>query len=223
MVRKEEKMMKKIKIPDKLFIYFKEIGTKHTYTPNSIIYTQDEEATDLYLITKGRVRVYSVFKDGREMTIEIVEKGRIFGDSSFIQNATRPVSVSAVDEVELISCSLNDMLPYLAKSSELTILLFQLLSETCQHLSSLLNRCYFYDRYQKVASFLLEETQFTNKDKGVIENELSYSHEEIAECVGLNRVTVTKILNRFQENKWIDLAYKKIVIINREGLTSLLL
>lgn len=214
--------MKKIKIPESLFTYFEQVGQKRFYSQNSIIYMQEDQATDLYLITKGRVRVYSLFKDGREMTIEIVEKGRIFGDSSFVQDATRPVSVSAVSDVELISCSLEAMLPYLAVSPELTKLLFQLLSETCQHLSSLLDRSYFYDRYQKVAIFLLEQTRFTNKDKDIRQNELCYSHEEIAECVGLNRVTVTKILNEFQENSWVLLSYKKITILDREGLESII-
>ncbi|MFQ6860706.1 MAG: Crp/Fnr family transcriptional regulator [Beduini sp.] len=214
--------MKKIKIPESLFTYFEQAGQKRFYHQNSIIYMQEDQATDLYLITKGRVRVYSLFKDGREITIEIVEKGRIFGDSSFIQEATRPVSVSAVSDVELISCSLEAMLPYLALSPELTKLLFQLLSETCQHLSTLLDRSYFYDRYQKVAIFLLEQTRFTNEDKGIRQNELCYSHEEIGECVGLNRVTVTKILNEFQENRWILLSYKKITILNREGLESII-
>lgn len=214
--------MKKIKIPETLFTYFEQAGQKRYYRKNSIIYMQEDQATDLYLITNGRVRVYSLFKDGREMTIEIIEKGRIFGDSSFIQEATRPVSVSAVSDVELISCSLDAMLPYLALSPELTRLLFQLLSETCQHLSSLLDRSYFYDRYQKVAIFLLEQTRFANKDKAIRQNELCYSHEEIAECVGLNRVTVTKILNEFQENGWVLLSYKKVVILERDGLASLL-
>lgn len=214
--------MKKIKIPESLFTYFEQVGQKRFYSQNSIIYMQEEKATDLYLITKGRVRVYSLFKDGREMTIEIVEKGRIFGDSSFIQDATRPVCVSAVSDVELISCSLEAMLPYLSLSPALTKLLFQLLSETCQHLSSLLDRSYFYDRYQKVAVFLLEQTRFTNEDKGIRQNELRYSHEEIGECVGLNRVTVTKILNEFQENHWVLLSYKKITILNRDGLESII-
>lgn len=214
--------MKKIKIPAELFHYFEAVGKKRSYSKDAVIYMQEDKATDLYLILSGRVRVYSLFKDGREMTIEIVEKGRIFGDSSFLQEATRPVSVSAVTKVELISCSLDAMLPYLSQSPELTKLLFQLLSETCTHLSSLLDRSYFYDRFQKVAIFLLEQTQTTNKDKDIIENILTYSHEEIAECVGLNRVTVTKILNEFQSNQWIQLAYKKIIITNREALQACL-
>lgn len=210
--------MDKIKIPDELFYYFENVGTSKIYHKNEIIYMQEDIATNLYLIKSGRVRVYSISKDGNEITLEIVEKGRIVGDSSFLQQSKRPTTVSAVTDVELISCSLEDMYPYLSQSKELTILLFQLLSTTCNHLLNLLNQSHFSNRYEKVANFLLEETIVSNKDKNINENCLPYSHEEIALCVGLNRVTVTKILNYFSDLGWIKLKYKKVIILNREAL-----
>lgn len=210
--------MKKIKIPDELYCYFEKVGHSIKYHKDDIIYMQDDNATSLYLIKKGRVRVYYVSKDGNEATLEIVEKGRIFGESSFIQQSKRPTTVSAINDVELISCSLEDMYPYLSKSKELTILLFQLLSSTCNHLSNLLNQFYFSNRYEKVANFLLQQTVVANKDKSISEDCIPYSHEEIALCVGLNRVTITKILNYFSNLGYIELKYKKVIILDRQAL-----
>lgn len=210
--------MKKIKIPNELYCYFENAGSSITYHKNDIIYMQDDTATNLYLIKKGRVRVYYMTKGGNEATLEIVEKGRIFGESSFIQQSKRPTSVSAVNDVELICCSLEDMYPYLCQSKELTILLFQLLSSTCNHLSNLLNQAYFYNMYEKVANFLLQQTVIANKDKDISENCIPYSHEEIALCIGLNRVTTTKTLNHFSRLGYIKLKYKKVIILDRQAL-----
>lgn len=210
--------MKKIKIPDELYCYFEKVGRSIKYHKDEIIYMQDDNATSLYLIKKGRVRVYYVSKDGNEATLEIIEKGRIFGESSFIQQSKRPTTVSAINDVELISCSLEDMYPYLSQSKELTILLFQLLSSTCNHLSTLLNQSYFSNRYEKVANFLLQQTIVANKDKNISEDCIPYSHEEIALCVGLNRVTITKILNYFSNLGYIKLKYKKVIILDRQAL-----
>jgi len=212
------KNLDKIKIPEELYYYFEKVGKSLAYHKNDIIYMQDDNATHLYLIKNGRVRVYSSSKDGSEITIEIVEKGRIFGESSFVQSSKQPTTVSAVNDVELISCSLEDLYPYLTQSKELMILLFQLLSNTCNHLSSLLNQAYFYNRYEKVANFLLQQTAVPNKDKNISEDCIPYSHEEIASCIGLNRVTTTKILNYFSKLGYIKLKYKKVIILEREAL-----
>ncbi|MED4730934.1 Crp/Fnr family transcriptional regulator [Aneurinibacillus migulanus] len=211
-----------IKVPESLYTYFEQAGNGVRIQAGEHIYMQGEQANRLYLIKKGRVRVYYISADGEELTLEIVEKGRIFGESSFLYQSTRQTTVDAVNGVELVSCTLEDLYPYLSQSKELTLILFQLLSNTCWHLSHQLKRSTFYDRYEKVASFLLDETAYPNKDKAISENCIPYSHEELAVCLGLNRVTVTKVLNDFKQKGWINLQYKKVIILNRKALSALI-
>ena len=211
-----------MKISENLFHYFEKAGTKVKYHPNDIIYMQEDDSTNLYLILKGRVRVFNINPMGEEVTFEFLEKGRIFGESSFFQNSLRPTTVMAVNEVELISCYLDDLYPYLSDSKELTISLLKLLSQTCDYMTSLLKKAYTYNRYEKIASFLLEQTVVDNIDKGIINSTLPYTHEEIATIVGLSRVTVTKVLNDFAKKGYIKNKYKKIIILNKKALAELL-
>lgn len=211
-----------MKINENLFHYFEKAGTKVKYHPNDIIYMQEDDSTNLYLILKGRVRVFNINPMGEEITFEFLEKGRIFGESSFFQNSLRPTTVMAVNEVELISCYLDDLYPYLSDSKELTISLLKLLSQTCDYMTSLLKKAYTYNRYEKIASFLLEQTVVDNIDKGIINSTLPYTHEEIATIVGLSRVTVTKVLNDFAKKGYIKNKYKKIIILNKKALAQLL-
>ena len=60
---------------------------------------QGDDAGRIYFIRKGRVRAYYVTSQGRELTYEIIEKGRIFGESSFLSQCARPVCVAAVTPV----------------------------------------------------------------------------------------------------------------------------
>lgn len=78
-----------MKIAENLFNYFKNTGTLIKYQPNDIIYMQEDSSNNLYLILKGRVRVYLISKDGQEITLDIIDKGRIFGESSFLLNTSR--------------------------------------------------------------------------------------------------------------------------------------
>ena len=210
-----------IKVPESLFCYFEQAGITRTIPPGGLIYMQGEPSGTIYLIKKGRVRIYYIADDGREVTLAVAGAGRLIGDSSFLAQSSRPTTVSAVPEVQLISCTTKSLMPYLMQSEELCLILFQLLTDTCNYLCSQVRRLTLYNRHQKVASFLLDETETPNPDRGIIGSTLPYSHEELAICVGLSRVTVTKILNEFCDAGYIELGYRKITVTGRAGLESL--
>lgn len=215
--------MSQIKIPENLASCFEEAGRLHTYQPLEAIYLQGENADGIYFIRKGRVRAYYVTNTGKELTYEIIEKGRIFGESSFLSQCVRPVSVAAVTEVELFVCDLDHLYSYMAKSEELMRIMLQLMSNTCNHLTEQLRRVTLYDRYQKIASLLLNETRHPDRDRGVTASSIPYTQEDVALILGMNRVTVNKVLNEWKRGGIIAVSYGRITILRREALEKILI
>ncbi|MFQ6794109.1 MAG: Crp/Fnr family transcriptional regulator [Thomasclavelia sp.] len=199
-------------ISENLFDYFINAGTLIKYQPNDVIYMQEDATNNLYLILKGRVRVFLISKDGQEITIDIIGKGRIFGESSFLQNTNRPVCVSAIETVELVSCQLETLYPTILESKELTLAIMRLLSSTNDYLTNQVKKAYLYNRHEKIAAFLIEQNKKT----------ITFTHDEIASLTGLSRVTVTKILNDFCKVGWIEQKYKKIIIRDLKALNNYL-
>ena len=211
-----------MRIRDEQFGMFEAVGQLLHYRAGELIYMQQDSADILYLIRKGRVRVYLSTESGEEVTLEIVEKGRIFGESSFVQDACRPTTVSAVTDTELVACRLSELGPALCGSWELTSALLQMMSDTCDYLSRLVKRAYLYDRRERLAAFLLEQTAVDNPDKGIVDGALPYTHEDLALVVGLSRVTVTRVMGEFQRQGWVECGYRKIRVRDREGLRQAL-
>ncbi|MCS4524929.1 cyclic nucleotide-binding domain-containing protein [Clostridium botulinum] len=87
-------------------------------------------AENFYLIKSGRVRMFLISPEGTELTIEILRKGKLFGESSCFSYGSRLTSVSAATDVELISVSLENLYPYLTKYPELMVQMFHLMSLT---------------------------------------------------------------------------------------------
>ena len=214
--------MNGVKIPEHLYRYFEAAGTVLRYRPGEAIYLQGEDAGRLFFIREGRVRAFFVTASGRELTYEIIEKGRIFGESSFLSQSVRPVSVCAVNEVTLLSCDLDRLYAAMEESPELMRLMLSLLSNTCDHLTRQLRRITLYDRYQKIASFLLWETRNPDRDRGVTSDSIPYTQEDLAMALGLNRVTVNRVLNEWKQDGVIGLSYGEIKIRDRKYLRSLL-
>lgn len=199
-----------MQIDKRFFHYFENAGNKVHYRPDDIIYMQEDDTRNLYLLTKGKVRIYDVSASGRETTFNVLEPGSIFGESSFFQGSLRPTTVSAVTDVQLISCNLEDLYPYFEQSGELAVALMQMLSARCDHVVALLKRAYTCDRYEKVAAFLLDMAEKTD--------EITYTHEEISTCIGLSRVVITGVLGKLASEGYIKNGYKKIIMLDKEGL-----
>lgn len=213
--------MSQIKIPEELYHCFESAGYLQNYEPNEDIYMQGEDAGRIYFIKKGRVRAYYVTSGGRELTYEIIEKGRIFGESSFLSQCARPVCVAAVTQVELMACDLNQLYTHMEQSCDLMQIMLQLLSNTCNHLTAQLRRITLYDRYQRIASLLLSETAQPDFDRGVTASSIPYTQEDLALILNLNRVTVNRVLNEWKKKGVVAVSYGRITIHDRTYLEAL--
>lgn len=205
-----------VHIPGSLTPLFRMAGRAQQLPAGTMIFTQGEPASHFYLVASGRVRAFALSAEGQETTLEVLEAGRIFGDSSFLGGAVRSVTMETVVASEIILCRAETLVRLCHQSQELMLLLFQHMAETCNYLTHQVTRLAHYNSREKVADFLLCESGSRER------NELPYTHEEIAHSVSLNRVTVSRILTEFRAAGWIDSQYGRIRIIDREALRAVL-
>lgn len=205
---------------DTLTYYFEKIGQLHHYQTKQIIYFQEDQSDVCFLVKKGRVRAYITYMDGREVTLDVLEAGRIFGQDAFFEETPRSCTIEAINEVELISCSFQTLIQSMQSSPMLLEKLIQSLATTTCNLAKQISRLCFLDSGQTVADFLLWKTANPNPDIGITPTTLPYTHQEVAECTNLQRVTVTRFLNQFEKNDWITLKYRQIIIKDRSALES---
>ncbi len=202
-----------MKLDKDLYRYFYNCGTSKRYRDQETIYLEEEKSRGIYLVISGKVRVFLISLDGGEVTIELLEQGSIFGTSSMVTDSLRPVNIEAIGSTELVVCDLESFYPYFKESPELAIAFIQLISKSCDHLTNLIRKDRFYDRNQKVAAFLLE-----NEKEGKVAN---FTHEQIATIVGMNRVTVSRVLKTLSDKGLVEQKHKLIIINDNASLKAI--
>ena len=205
-----------IQIPEKYFSVFLSAGRVEELPAGTNIFMQGDAASDLYLITKGRVRAFALSPAGKETTLEVMEAGRIFGELSLLSGSCRSVSIQTVTDCQIVTAATEKLLPLCLDSEELTMLIFRHMADACNYLTHQISRLVQYDSVQKVADFLLCESE-SRKSAA-----LPYTHQEIADSVSLNRVTVSRILSDFKEKGWIGSHYGSIFLLSPGDLRRLL-
>ena len=114
-----------------------------------------------------------------------------------------------------MACDLNQLYVYMEQSPGLMQIMLQLLSNTCNHLTAQLRRITLYDRYQRIASLLLSETAAPDSSS------ISYTQEDLALILNLNRVTVNRVLSEWKKKGIVTASYGKITILKRTSLEAL--
>ena len=194
--------------------YFAQIGTTKRYLAGEYIFTRGELASTVYLIKSGRVLVTTSLGDGRMLTFSVLKKGSIFGDGAFADHYLREVDISAVTDVEVIVCETKDLPSLLCENQALLLMLLRHMAELSNEMAHQLVRLAHYDGKQKVVDYILVNAGATGS--------LPYTHNDIANCLGMNRVTVSRIMQELRAEGLLNYAYRKVTVLDRDGLEEVL-
>lgn len=213
--------MKSTKLNARSSSLIQKIGHFKHFEPGQTIYFQQEQGNTFFYIVKGRVRAYLLDINGKEFTYEIITEGRLFGTTDPFVSSHRTTTIESINEVDLIELDLDTILPYLHEVPELAIEIIGILSHSLEALARHIRRLSFYDAKGRIADFLLERTDNPDLSSQITSTCVPYSHQEIADCCALQRVTVTNALHELADLGLIALSYRKVFIKDRKGFAAI--
>lgn len=200
-----------MKLNDHIIALLMEHGSLMHCPMNHILQQADQQAGNLYIVHNGRLRVFLSNEHGKELTVDVIHKGSVFGTNSFLYHGTHKVSIQSVTEARLIVCSRDTIRTLSASHPELSRDLLQYFIEENNHLTHLLESITLYSAADRVMDFLLVAT-----DQG--KRQIPYTHEDIAMCLSMNRVTVSRIIKNLCDQGIVENSYGKISLKNPEEL-----
>jgi CRP/FNR family transcriptional regulator len=206
-----------------LYSVIDRIGICKRYKKNEIIYLQGDHANTFFLLKSGRVRLFFTSENGNELNLRILGANKIFGDASYFSRTSRVTSASALTDVELLAVDLQKLLPFLTKYSGLIAELLDLMSQTIRLFSIQVYSMAFLSADKKVAHILVQLGTYFKTKETDLHYSIDYTHQDIAELIGIARVTTTKELKKFEKLGWISLMYRNIHILNEAALKEYLL
>jgi CRP/FNR family transcriptional regulator len=75
---------------------------ENIYKKGENIFTENEQATGLYAVASGRVKIYKLSPDGREQILHIFGPGEVFGEAPVFAGKRFPASADAMDESRVL-------------------------------------------------------------------------------------------------------------------------
>jgi GAF domain-containing protein len=96
-------------LPEPDLVELSAVFQEITVSKGETFITQDEKDRNLYVLASGRLEVYRVDDDGREIKLATVFPGEPAGEMGYFSESVRTASVRAVETAQLLRASYTDL------------------------------------------------------------------------------------------------------------------
>src|SRR5919199_5106368 len=186
--------------------------------PGEIFYTPESASEKLFILKKGRVRIFRT-ADARELTLAEIEAGTVFGEMALTAQRLQGAYAQAMEPSILISLSRSDLEHLILQKPRVGIRLVNLLSERLRSYESRMEDLTLKDIHARLASLIL----LLCEGEGVmtpqnIKIPHHYTHERLGTMIGANREAVTRAFAKLQDEGAVELRRRLIYIRDMEAL-----
>jgi CRP/FNR family cyclic AMP-dependent transcriptional regulator len=188
------------------------------YRKGTIIFQKGEEGSSLFIVCKGRVRIYLTSDDGqgREATVRIYRPYSTFGELAVLDGAPRSASAAALDEVSALVLQRADFLQLLRDNFDLVQQILRLLTERVRYTTEYSEQLAFLDVPGRVAAALLQLASVEALGDDSVRLELT--QQELADFANTTREWVNRILHAFAEQGLVALERGAVIVLDQAGL-----
>jgi len=174
-----------------------------THPANRVILLENDWGGSVYFILDGWAKIRTYNLDGKEVTLNILGKGELFGEMAALDEVPRSTDVITLTPTTIGSIPAQDFIQLIHNEPLAGVRLSQLMAKRLRQVNRRL-RLREADATSRVADTLLflAEGQGKLRQKGTEIPNLP--HRELSSLSGLARETVTRVLTKLEKKALIQ-------------------
>lgn len=188
-----------------------------------ILYQQGSPSDEMFLIVEGRVRLECCHSNGKNRAIYIVSNGVTMGEAGAMFGGTHDFQAVAVSRCTLYRISAPLFRRRAEASPALAIQVLQIAARKGQILATLLTQDSFLGVQARMSGTLLRLAgQYGAPRSGGTLINLRFTHQEMADLLGVSRVSVSQCFQEFTRRGFLQKQGRFYLISDTQGLEQLL-
>lgn len=204
---------------DKLLTYTR---TKN-FKSNEIIFSKGDEGGQLYAILSGRIKINTLSREGKEITISILGEGKIFGEIAMFDNEYRTATATMHTPGEVLIIEQRKFIMFLEQTPKISVKLILTLCSRLRQTTELLEDTLFYSLPVRFAKKLLALAEYHGVEKaGEITIDLKLSQTELGNLVNSTRESINKLMREWKQSDIIGFKNGIITIKDINALEDIL-
>jgi len=192
-----------------------------TYAAGELIYTPHQPLETLFILKKGRIRIFRVSPDGRALTTAIIQPGTIFGEMVIVGQQMHDSFAEALDDVVVCVMSKTDVQNLLLGDPRIAARISETLGRRIGELEQKFSDAVFKTVPERIAGALVTLSAAgttRHLGRGV---QVKLTHEQLAALAATSRETTTKVLGELADRGLITLSRGHITVLDQDRLSRL--
>ncbi|WP_254565689.1 Crp/Fnr family transcriptional regulator [Oscillatoria sp. HE19RPO] len=192
-----------------------------THPPNQVILLENDWGSSVYFLLEGWVKIRTYNLDGKEVTLNILGSGEIFGEMAALDEVPRSTDVITLAPTTIGNLPAQDFVQLIHTEPLAGIRLAQLMARRLRQVNRRL-RLRESDSTSRVADIILflAEGQGKESPQGIEIPNLP--HRELSSLSGLARETVTRVLSKLEKKGLIKRDRETLCIPDVNALERLM-
>jgi CRP/FNR family cyclic AMP-dependent transcriptional regulator len=170
------------------------------------IYIPGDRADFVYILKQGRVKLSVLAESGKEIAIDIIQPGEIFGEFALVDESLRSNMTQALDDVLMWVFSKHDFTTLLTSQPKLALNYIKLVGDRRRRMEKKLSDITSKAVSARICELLHElSTSSIEVETAASDYLVPLTHHDVASLIGAARQTTTTVLNDLERRGIIEL------------------
>lgn len=187
-----------------------------SYKKGEVLYREGDTSNVLYVVSKGKIRIYRLSESGKEQLLRILNPGDFTGELALFRESIHEAYAEAMIDTDVCMISKNDLQEFLLKYPTISLKILAEFSNRLEISEKQTTRFVTEKVEARLALFLGE---CTDGGDSPVEIELPMSKKDLASYLGTTPETISRTLADFEDAGYIkQKRNRKIEILDSDGL-----
>lgn len=193
------------------------------YERGKIIFHQEDNSRELYVVVKGKVRIFKTSPSGNETSICVFSTHAIIGEFSAIDHQSRSATAKAITRCTLLAIAGDRFLQRMREISDLATGMSRVLVSKLRWTAAYAEAVAQYDAAGRLLHILLLYNEQFGEEKDTGKQyvlDLSMNQTDLASLVGVSREWINRKLREWRKKGFLEYKAGKIAILDLPAMES---
>lgn len=189
------------------------------YDRGETLFSEGDACRGLFIVGRGKVRIFKVSASGREQILSLEGPGSSFAELPVFDGGNYPASASAFEESEVLFISRKDFQDFCREHPEVGLKVIAVVGSRLRRLVGIIEDLSFTTVRQRLIGLIvrLAQASSTRTSDGV-QVELNKTQQDLAAELGTVRELVSRNLGRLQAEGYLEVNGRSITVKDLSGL-----